>query len=876
VPTIEPKRWSQIEELYHSAREGGREVLAHVAPDLRLEVERLLAQDADAGVLDRPVVQLFGAAAARLFAPGVQLGPYRIEEHLGTGGMGEVFRATDTRLGRAVAVKTNQAQFSERFYREARAISSLNHPHICTLYDVGPDYLVMELIAGKTLAAHLKRGPLSIEQSIRFGSQIADALAAAHRKGIVHRDLKPSNIMLTKSGVKILDFGVAKSAHDESHTMTRVIMGTPAYMAPEQSEGKECDHRTDIYALGLVLRQMATGQQEATTRNLPPHLAHLIERCLETEPEERWQAASDVAKELEWAAASAAKSKGAFGVSPKRRTIIPWAVAGLVCCLALLVLARTSWRSNSEQALSYRQLTFHRGSIGAARFAPGGETIIYDASWGGKANDIFESQLESPEARELGLPNSYLASITNSGELIILQRHRPVSTRVWYDPATLARVPLAGGTPREILEDAYAADSSAGGSDLAVMQLRGATLNVQYPLGVTACQVPLSDKPTFRIAPDGKTLAVTRHAQGQDRVSLFRKGSQNEDTVAEGYQVSSLAWLSGRELLFSGYKPNGNGFGLFATSDTGSPRVLARFPYDFQIQDVWNGERYLLKAQHDRSIAMFRVGNGNERNLSWLDHTHVNGLTADGSALLISEIGQGGRRPGSVYLRKTDGAPATKLGAGVGFALSPDGKWALMQPAEKSELTLVPTAAGLTYTFQLPRGASLQSARWFPDGSHIALNLQTEQGLGCYLQDLQGAQPRGSPHQIPNVGMPCFAVSPDSQYVAAMSGGAPPRIFRVADGAMVPLFGVGPGERPLSFSADGRFLYVARFQESPTGATLFRIEIRTGRRQLRAEIVPADASGVPRIDFIFITPDGQQFAYSFHRLLNELFLAETR
>jgi hypothetical protein len=302
-----------------------------------------------------------------------------------------------------------------------------------------------------------------------------------------------------------------------------------------------------------------------------------------------------------------------------------------------------------------------------------------------------------------------------------------VSTRVWYDPGTLARVPLGGGTPREILEKAYGADSSSGGSDLAVMQLRAATLDVQYPLGVTVCRVPLSEKPTFRIAPDGKTLAVT----GRSGISLFRKGSQNEKAVAQGYQVSSLAWRSSRELLFSGYKPKGKGFGLFAASNTGATRPVTSFPYDFQIQDVWNGQRYLLKAQHDRSMTLFRPANGKERNLSWLDHTHLNGLMADGSSVLISEIGLGSTRPGSVYLRRTDGSPATKLGTGMGFALSPDGKWALVQPADKSELAIVPTAAGTTYSFELPRATHLQSARWFPDGSHIALNLQTKQGSGC-------------------------------------------------------------------------------------------------------------------------------------------------
>ena len=220
-------------------------------------MESLLAQDGATsggltGLLDSTVTQV---------AAGTQLGPYKIEAPIGAGGMGQVFKARDTRLGRAVAIKITDEKFSARFEREARAISALNHPNICTLYDVGPNYLVMELVEGETLAARLRKGALAIELVLQYGMQIADALAAAHAQGIVHRDLKPGNIMVTKSGVKVLDFGLAKSPQDETITASRMVMGTPAYMAPEQREGKECDARTDIYALGLVLYEMATGKR---------------------------------------------------------------------------------------------------------------------------------------------------------------------------------------------------------------------------------------------------------------------------------------------------------------------------------------------------------------------------------------------------------------------------------------------------------------------------------------------------------------------------------------------------------------------------------------------------------------------------------------
>ena len=255
---MNPERFRQVEELYHSARElesGERGAFLAGAcrgdGELQRQVESLLAQDGLAGPMEQPplevVAKVLADSTVTQLAVGAQLGPYRIEGLLGAGGMGEVYRAVDTRLDRKVAIKISAQQFSARFEREARAISALNHPHICTLYDIGPNYLVMELVEGETLAARLKKGALSIDLVLQHGAQIAAALAEAHSKGITHRDLKPGNVMVTKHGVKVLDFGLAKmQAPGDALTKTNAVMGTPAYMAPEQSEGKECDARTDI------------------------------------------------------------------------------------------------------------------------------------------------------------------------------------------------------------------------------------------------------------------------------------------------------------------------------------------------------------------------------------------------------------------------------------------------------------------------------------------------------------------------------------------------------------------------------------------------------------------------------------------------------
>ena len=302
--------------------------------------------------------------------PGTRLGPYDIEGRLGAGGMGQVFRARDTRLGRTVAIKVSLKQFSGRFEREARAIAAINHSHICTLYDVGPNYLVMEIVEGETLAEALKRGPLPVDQALRYAAQIADALAAAHSQGIVHRDLKPGNVMIGQAGVKVLDFGLAKHAVDAGeHTETVALtaaharteagqmIGTIAYMSPEQAEGKPIDVRSDVFAFGVVLYQMLSGrrpfQGESTLSTLasilqatPEPLRHhreripegveqIVRRCLEKKPEARYQSASEIQHAL-----------AAFDASSKTATFAVPRVALIAAALLALVAAGAyGWRS---------------------------------------------------------------------------------------------------------------------------------------------------------------------------------------------------------------------------------------------------------------------------------------------------------------------------------------------------------------------------------------------------------------------------------------------------------------------------------------------------------------------------------------------------
>jgi len=409
-----PERWHQIEDLYHLACDQGAGVLANADPELRRKVQELLAQNSGGKLLDHAAFDRMADSTRTQVSAGAQLGPYKIEGLLGQGGMGQVFRAVDTRLGRTVAIKVAQERFTDRFDREARAIAALNHPNICTLHDVGPDYLVMELVDGETLAARLKRGRLPMEQTIQYGAQIASALSAAHAKGIIHRDLKPGNVMVTKAGVKVLDFGLAKSTLDETLTVANAVMGTPGYMAPEQREGKPCDARTDIYTLGLVLSEMATGTraqpgEQPRLDSLSAKLAHVVKACLAEDPDNRLQSAQDVKLELEWIrdAGPERSERGQAAPAALWRRALPWGLLG-VTALGFAVFAwwRETGMKNAVSAEPVRlQIALPQKPplqlTRALALSPDGRQLAFGASGADGIPRIYLRAMDSLEMRPL-------------------------------------------------------------------------------------------------------------------------------------------------------------------------------------------------------------------------------------------------------------------------------------------------------------------------------------------------------------------------------------------------------------------------------------------------------------------------------------------
>jgi tRNA A-37 threonylcarbamoyl transferase component Bud32 len=850
---------------------------------------------------------------------GALFGPYQIVGLIGAGGMGEVYRARDERLKRDVAIKVLPSLFSQdrdrlrRFEQEARAAGGLNHPNILAIHDIGSKdgapYVVSELLEGQTLRERLVSGALPARKTIDYGTQVARGLAAAHERGIVHRDLKPENLFITKDGrVKILDFGLAKVTRPEKSgvhasvvsttlagTEPGVVMGTVGYMSPEQVRGQAADARSDIFSLGAILYEMLSGKRafqgyssvetmsailkedppdlSSTNRNISSGLDRIVRHCLEKSPEERFQSARDLAFDLESLSGLSGQSPAAGAPLGSRLRHLS-APALTVAALALITAAVfaalwSSARARQPAILSFQRLTFRRGLLSGARFAPDGKTVVYSAAWGAAPPEIFTVRTDSTESRSIGLSGADVLSVSSKGELAVLLRKGSGAVPV----GTLARIPIGGGTPREILEGVYEADWAPNGEDLAIIRrLPNGKRQVEYPIGNALYEA--GDIDLLRVSPGGDVVAFEEvdRTNVATVTTIDRRRNLRRLITVRNF-ASGLAWSSRGDavIVATGQSPRERA--LLEVSLSGRQRVLASNAQDLYLLDVATDGRILAERIVEQlSLYCQPPGEDRQHDLEWLDYSIVRDIARDGSALLFSEDVEG---PTTAFLRRTDGSPAIRLGYGIPLALSPESRWALVSTTTGSlaELLLLPTGPGEPRKLSI-EGLDPRVAFFLPDGKRFLIACAGKPD-DIFVIGSDGGKPRSLRAEGFDVDRRA-AISPDGEHIAYSVAGGQIKIASLAGEATrtVPGLPLEPLCRLIQWSADGRFLYIVR-RIFDVPALIDRVEIATGRQEPWKELAPEDRAGLQFINPIRIAPDGQSYAYCANRIVaNDLFVVE--
>ena len=866
--------------------------------------------------------------------PGSSLGAYSVIAKIGEGGMGEVYQARDTKLDRDVALKVLSEAFTSdpdrlaRFEREAKVLASLNHPNIGTIYGLeeaeGVKALVLELIEGPTLADRIKQGPIPIDEALPIAKQIAEALEAAHEAGVIHRDLKPANIKVREDGtVKVLDFGLAKaldptptSDPSDSPTLTAaatqmgVIMGTAAYMSPEQAKGKTVDKRADIWAFGAVLFEMLSGRPlfeagdisemlasvvltepdlSPLGPDVPVALQALLRRCLVKDPKRRLRDIGEARLVLEIdhgeAEASAAHSRLAANTAGAGLRS-PRATRSLVAAALAVLVVGAYWMSQNIGAgddaslVSYERLTFRRGRVYTAQFDPGSRDVIYTASWEGGQPEIYSTQTGTRVSRALGLEGADILSVSSRGEMAVLRK--PGGLLAWGLPSglegILALTTASSGVARELSEGVVFADWATNGDDLVAVRRIEGRFQMELPIGSVLYETTnVVSSP--RVSRDGQVIAFGEKAPGfatsWSVVFLALDGTATRfDTGFRGDRMD-LAWSpEGREVWFNmavGGTPD-----LHAMSPGGEQRTLLRPPIPLRILDVASDGRVLV-ARTTTRVGVMGVAPGDEaeREFSWLDGTEVDAISGDGQTLLLTEYGEGGGERWSVYLRRTDGSPAIRLGEGQAFDLSPDGAWALTMPQEPVSLVLLPTGPGTPVIVDNGTIVDFMSASFVADANEVVFAGNEEGGpLRWYRQTVPDGTPRPITGEVQpfrgSAAIGTHPVSPDGTMIAAAHDGHI-RLFPLDGGELRDLEAVPTSAIVSGFTPDGRFLFFS--ERDGAIRHIYRVEVTTGDRELWKTIEP-DPVGLFGIYAIQIADDGTSYYYTFQRQLSDLFLVE--
>jgi eukaryotic-like serine/threonine-protein kinase len=838
-----------------------------------------------------------------------RLGAYEILEKLGEGGMGEVWRARDDRLNRSVAVKilssdvANDPMRQARFEQEARSLGALNHPNIVAVYATGQDngtaYIVSELVDGETLRAILDRGPLGSRKAVQFGVQIAEALAAAHAAGIVHRDLKPENIMITRNGrVKVLDFGLARqnpvASSDRTATVALstpgVVMGTVGYMSPEQVRGEAVDARSDIFSFGAVLYEMVGGRrvfqressvetmnailhddlaelQSSDATPLPTALDTIIRRCLEKPPAERFQSAADLAFALRQVSTTSSGVQPAIPATRKTHLWLWPAVAALTAIALFAGGFSARMFTAAPAAPTYERLTFHDGTIQTARFTPDGRNFVYTASWDNGPFRTYFGTVGNPESRDLMFPdNSHVLSVS---------MHQDVA---WTGPKnTLMRSSISGGEMRPWLENVIYADWSPDGSSIAIVRKVNGKYRLEYPLGKILLDGYEWPQFSIRVSPDGEHIAFSSYFERSSALALFTVDRAGKVTnlgrvSGQGSTVgSTLCWSpDGREIWYRSFDRNDTGT-IYAMDMHGKSRVVTHVPAHVMLYDLARNGAALFSTMAE-TLGILGMGPGDtaERDLSPLDASGIRGISQDGRIVLANIIGEAGGAKGSIYMRKTDGSPAVRLGDGVAFALSPDGQWVsgyTLTDAGARRYVLLPTGAGEEQEIQVPSVQGIVVG-WLGSDKLLVAGSRPGRKWQCFAWD----RTRGTMEPICPEGMPdaLMVGSPDGKQVLC-PGATGGWYLYSAGGGVQKVNGLAEDEHPVDWRADSHSLYVV--SNGPDGRQLVVsiLDPVTGKRMSWKTIHPSRPVGY--VSDLRVTPDGRAYVYGYTVAKSQLYVA---
>jgi eukaryotic-like serine/threonine-protein kinase len=842
---------------------------------------------------------------------GELIGHYRIIEKIGSGAMGEIFRARDERLGRDVALKLirqasgDNPDHLRRFEFEARAAAALNHPNIVAVYDVGSNegtpFIVCELLEGQTLRQRLAEGPLPVRQAVDYALQIMQGLIAAHNRRIIHRDLKPENLFLTsEERVKILDFGVAKlqsSAEESGRTVEELttvtksgaVIGTVVYMSPEQLRGKPVDHRSDIFSVGAILYEMLTGNRafrgetevdtitavlreqpaeiDLQQKGIPLPVQQVVQHCLEKEPENRFQSARDLAFALETLSDAPSSRRPKLTRPTPKRNLLFAALAGALLAATLVFL--NPWRARTVSP-TYRRITFEQGTVYSARFTPDFRGIVYGAAWNGSPRQLFSTVGASLLSQPLNLTDANLLAISRTGELA-LALDGQFGAHLETSGAVLARAPLAGGAPREVLNDVAWADWDPNG-ELAVVHQSEGRDRIEYPIGGMLYQTT-GWVSHIRISPQGDKIAFMDHPTLWDdrgsvavvdlhgHVSILSSGWESED---------GLAWTPDEKEIWFTAVERGGDRELLGVDLAAHVRKILALPMGMRLEDVASDGRVLIILDSERLAMAAAARNGKAAEISWHDWTVAKDMSTDGQLILFEDASEAAGNQYSIGIRKIDGSLPVELGPGSSGGLSPDGKWAIsILPGSPGKVTLVPTGAGQQRTIPTPGLEEIHSGagHFLADGRRFTLNASEHgHGVRCYLLNIDGGKPVG----ITPEGITGGIVSPDGKYVLRSNKPGMLAVYPIPDGAPRPIPNLEAGFSPIEWTEDDSSVYLYHRGSVPT--SVYEVKVTTGQKRLVQELAPETTTGVVSITPIVMTRDASRFAYSYYQLVSVLFV----